>query len=111
GIYTPVTDLFLGQAKNIDAIGAGDSAVFNIAVSGGLTFNGNRISAVVDYTNLIAETNEGNNVTTSMAQCKKLPLAVDYTPRLVWDWRDSSALGYTQGATPVVANIDDDNGD
>jgi|GEM_PF-5252252 len=111
-VFSPDTDLILGRTENIDPISSGDSAVFNIAVSGGLTFNGNRISAVLDYSNRIAETNEKNNTIHSMAICRKLPLTVDYTPRLKWGWTDTSVSypGFVLN-TPLVANLTDDNGD
>ncbi|MDB5050955.1 MAG: Rhs family protein [Fibrobacteres bacterium] len=110
--FSPDTDLYLGRTTNIDPIEAGDTAVFDIAVSGGLTFNGNRISAVADYANAIAETDEGNNAIQSMAQCRKLPLTVNYTPILKWEWVDSIGAGSEIAInTPLVAHLTDDNGD
>jgi RHS repeat-associated protein len=109
-IFSPGVDLVLGAVIDSDSLPAGDTVVYDIPVSGQLTFNGNRITAWVDSGNHIAETNEANNYIHSMAQCRKLPLAVDYTPQLKWRWIDtiSGERAYT---SPVVGHLTDDNGD
>ncbi len=110
--YAHDTDLYLGGTSVEIPLAAGDTLALNIAVSGGLTFNGNRISAAVDQANLISETDESNNGIHSMAQCKKIPLTVDYKPKLKWGWRDTAGTGFSSVQnTPVVGHFTDDNGD
>lgn len=108
--FSPGVDLILGAETDTDSLSAGDTVVYDIPVSGQLAFNGNRITAWVDSGNHIPETNEANNLIHSMAQCRKLPLAVDYTPQLKWRWVDtlSAQRIFT---TPVVGHLTDDNGD
>ncbi len=109
--YTPGADLLLGQAAGPHPIAAGDSAILTIPVSGTLTFNGNRISVMLDNADAIAETHEDNNVTQSHAACKQKPVAMDYTPQLKWGYRDTSGYYSSPFTTPVVANLTDDDGD
>jgi hypothetical protein len=109
-VFSPGVDLVLGAVIDSDSLPAGDTVVYDIPVSGQLTFNGNRITAWVDSGNHIAETNEANNYIHSMAQCRKLPLAVDYTPQLKWRWVDTIS-GERIFTTPIVGPLTDDNGD
>jgi RHS repeat-associated protein len=110
--YSSGTDFLLGRITSLDPIGPGDSAVFDVPVSGMLSFNGNRLSAFVDASDRIFETDEGNNTIHSMAKCRKLPLQVDYTPRIKWEWMDSTNNGVASlSITPKVGHLTDDNGD
>ncbi len=109
--YTPNVDLILGQSMHHLSINPKDSTLIEIPVSGALNFNGNRISAVLDWGNRIQEIHEDNNVTQSMAKCKKLPLTMDYTPHLKWSWRDTAEVYSSVFVKPMVANMNDDNGD
>lgn len=110
--FTQDTDLVLGQALNEETIDAGDSLAIVVSVSGGLTFNGNRISVMLDYGDAIYEVHEDNNLTQSHAQCKQPPSTMDYTPQRLWSWKTEipGQLGEIF-TTPVVANLNDDDGD
>jgi RHS repeat-associated protein len=110
--YTPVSDLLLGQAMQDSSIDAGDSVFIEVAVAGNLTFNGNRISVMLDYADTVLEVHEDNNEIQSQAMCKKVPTVMDYTPRLLWDWKTTVlGEGGSVFVTPMTANLTDDDGD
>lgn len=105
-------DLDLGRTSHNSTLVAGDTLVLDISVAGVLTFNGNRLTVMVDYGNQIAEVDEANNVSHTMANCLKVPDSIDYSPQLKWRWHDSTLSNRGRVySSPVVGQMNDDNFD
>jgi RHS repeat-associated protein len=110
-LFDSTVDLTLGAQEVTLSLNPMDSIEIQIPVSGQLTFNGNRLNAFVDAKNQILEYNEENNLVNSMASCRKTPDSVDYTPQIKWAWRDTAGWQTNVLLMPLVARINDDNGD
>ena len=85
GAYDVAVDTLLGS-QSIAALGAGAQTAATIAVSGTVGFRGNLIYAFADAANVIAESDEGNNVSSSGAAFSFQPNPGAVAPVLEWSW-------------------------
>ncbi|MGA1841276.1 MAG: PKD domain-containing protein [bacterium] len=87
-----------------------NSIEVSVNVSGSMLFNGNLIYTFVDSSNQIDETDEGNNITHSMADCELKPPVGSFNPVLEWAWTSSSILPDSLNVmmTPAVIDLNSD---
>ncbi len=109
-------DQVLGLDTFTPTLGGGDSASFEISVSGQLLFRGNRLYAWVDSAEAVAESDESNNIVHSAEACLAAPVVGDFQPVLELSWPDDVAnvpepLSKESLSTPIVVQLSDDNGD
>ncbi|MGA1840051.1 MAG: PKD domain-containing protein [bacterium] len=105
------TDNILGTLILPDGPLGSDMLTIIVDVSGSMLFKGNLIHAFVDSENEIAETDEENNITNSMADCELIPPVGSFDPVLEWAWTSSSVLPDWLNVmmTPAVIDLNDDN--
>ncbi|MCP4104754.1 MAG: VCBS repeat-containing protein, partial [Desulfobacteraceae bacterium] len=84
-----------------------------ISVNSSVLFSGNRIFAFADSKNTVDETDENNNIKHNMADCEFVPPVGTFNPVKEWQWTGSDANPTSNQVmcAPVVANLNDDNGD
>jgi hypothetical protein len=109
GAYEPASDVTAGRATFRGAIEAGDSASVAVPASLRVVFRDAPLLAFVDAANVVRESDEGNNVSSSA-------LASVYAGSLessqpVVEWRHVDPLRRFVRTSPVVANLTDDDGD
>lgn len=109
GTFDSGIDLVLGSAPS-PPLAAGASAVVSAAISATVSFSGNLIYAFADSANVVAETNEANNVNHSGSECSFHPRIGAFHPVLEWSWTSSSVLPTSLNVmnTPAVIDLDGD---
>jgi RHS repeat-associated protein len=112
-ILDPGTDNVLGTLTITGYPLPRDQITVTVNVSGSILFKGNLIYALIDSTNQIKETDKQNNITHSLADCESRPPTGSFNPVLEWEWTQSpiNPLSDQVMCAPVVANLNDDNGD
>lgn len=100
-------------STGISGLAVQQTQVAAIVVSGNATFRDAPISVVVDSVQLVAESNEANNVNSTSSACEVRPRIGTLQPVLKWAWTGSATLpSYRQVmSTPIVAPIEDTNVD
>ncbi len=110
--YEPDTDILAGASTFSGAIGPLGSASLAIPASAAVTFRDAALHAFVDSGRRIPETDEGNNVASSGEASLFRGSLADSMPVIEWWWKGPD-LGTDVDVIshPLVANLDDDNGD
>jgi hypothetical protein len=104
----------LGLAIHEVGVAAGETSIVDIGVSGVLPFAGCPLFAVVDSEDDVFEASETNNRAHTQASSRYMPPpGASFEPALEWAWTGSDVMPDFRQVlvTPVVANLDDDNGD
>ena len=112
GAYDPGTDVVLGTMVEAVAIPAGTSVVRSVALSGTVLFKGNLIYVFADSGNVIAESNETNNLANTGSLSSFIPPGPGpLTPVLKWHWATTAVLPNSQNVlmTPAVVDLDGDS--
>ncbi len=116
-------DALLGGADNVlglevfaAGVPAGGSTSFGVPVAGTVLFRDNRIYAMVDSAEAIAEVDETNNVGHSADGCVAVPVPEDFAPVVETSWPADDTnltepLSRESMSTPIVVQLSDDNGD
>lgn len=109
-VYDQAADLLLGQVAASISLAAGTQSDHVITVSGPLLFKGNRIHALVDANNSIAEQSEGNNVGNSGGNSQTGPVVGPFTPTLKWSWTSSNRQpnSIDVGTNPLILDVNGD---
>jgi choice-of-anchor C domain-containing protein len=113
GVLNAGTDVTLGSAASNGTIATGGDQVVVIPIAGRVLFRGNRIYVKVDSGESVAESDETNNIRfSSEGQGGSISVGA-FSPSLKWSWTGSSILPSFKQVmvTPLVANMNDDNGD
>ncbi len=107
------TDQALGAVTITDGPSGGTAFTVSVDIAGNALFAGNLIYAFVDASNQVDETDEDNNIVHSMASCEYIPPVGTFDPVLEWQWTGSPVIPSSNQVmcAPVVANLNDDNGD
>ncbi|MCP4252153.1 MAG: PKD domain-containing protein [Candidatus Scalindua sp.] len=116
GSYDIAIDNVLGSTTVTDPLPSGGSLSVTALLSGNVRFSEVQISGFVDSSSAIDETDEGNNIAHSMAECEHKPPVGEFNPVVEWDWgTNTNAVEYPNDidvwSTPVVATLIDSNGD
>lgn len=113
GRYDPDVDVVLGQATLPDLLAVGASAAVGIPVKGSLLFRDAPIHVWVDSAQVVAETDETNNVKSTADAAAIQPSPGSLTPELKWHWKGSAAYpGSRQVESGIlVVRTHDTNGD
>lgn len=114
GKYTPVIDTPLGQTSTNGDLEVQEALSIAIAVQGPLPYRDAPISVWVDSGQSVIESLENNNMASSATQCRIEPLpAGSLEPVEKWHWSGSAiSPSFNQVmSTPLVAQLNDDNGD
>ncbi len=119
GIYTPSSDNTLGTLLVSDSIASGSSIESVVDINGTLSFRDAPISIQIDWSNIVVESDEGNNTVVSSGQCRFESIcSLDVVPlgspelKFAWDGAGSSFPEFNQVTMlPLVAQANDDNGD
>ncbi len=106
--YDAGTDSLLGSGS-APALAAGTTAVVTAALSGSVLFKGSPVHAFVDAGDVVAESDEANNVGSAAPACDTRP-SKDFSPRTEWSWTGSSVLPthVSVTMTPAVVDLDGD---
>lgn len=113
GIYDPKKDPVLGIGRATLSLGTGQATAVTIGLSGNLPFRDAPISVVVDSHKEMRESNDKNNVKSSVGGGRVLQDVATAPPLLKWNWTGSQAFpGYNKvHAMTTVGPLDDTNGD
>lgn len=107
GIYDPDHDAQLGSTVVPDLLASTEDVTAAITVQGTLPFRDAPISVWVDSALAVVESDESNNVASSMMQCQGEPAAVGtFTPVLEWEWTGSATLPSHRQVMMMPAVID-----
>ena len=100
-------DAVLGSTA-IASLLSGGSLTLPVALAGSVLFPGNAIHALVDSANAVAESDESNNLASTLEACAA-PAPPPFAARLEWWWPGptSSPVGNVM-MTPIVADLDRD---
>ncbi|MBZ0318178.1 MAG: FG-GAP-like repeat-containing protein, partial [Anaerolineae bacterium] len=111
GMYDPGVDRILAQSQ-MQALVGGASVVVTAPASGDVSFAGIPVHAFVDSTLAITETNEVNNVLSSVGVCVGTAPGPFAPPeeQLELNWTGSSTLPNSHEVimAPVIADLNDD---
>lgn len=114
-LYDPGTDLLLGTDVVTGGLGPGAMSSASTTVDAALAFAGNIIYAFVDSDEVVAESDEFNNVWNSGTDCLVVPTPGQFDAVLEWNWDGTPGSPLPNHIqvmmTPVVANLTDDNAD
>jgi hypothetical protein len=102
-------DGIAGRSTFRGAIEAGASSVVAVPASLAVAFRGEPLLALVDAAGQVEETDEGNNIASSASSSRYAGSLDAMLPVVEWHHLDP-ALPFVS-TPPVVANLDDDNGD
>ena len=108
------TTIELGRITISEPLAPGDSLTVDVPVNGVTPFKDAPVYAFVDSENVIAESDEENNLTHTLVDCQMEPAEPgSFEPVLEWEWTGSNIMPeYNQViAAPVVASLNDDNTD
>jgi len=113
GTYESGTDSILGVTTVADGPAANSESTISIPVNATALFRDNPVYAFVDSDEAIMETDETNNVYNSMASCTYTAPPGTFNPVVKWQWTGSTVNPSSNQVmcSPVVANLNDDNGD
>jgi RHS repeat-associated protein len=113
GTFDGGTDVELGTASVAGGFAANSAATVTIPVQGTVLFAGNLIYVTVDSGNAVAESDEANNTRHTGDGSVFQPPTGQYSPSVKWTWTGASEFADRRHVLipPVVANMDDDNGD
>lgn len=105
-------DLTLGSSVSTGSIAVEESQTIEISISAQVPFRDPAIHVKVDSLESVVETNEKNNIQTSMAECRRAPIT-DVTPRVKWHWLGSPENPQFKAVygPAMVGQLSDDNGD
>ena len=114
GRYTAGIDGLLGETR-IGDIAPGQVEPVRLAVAGTARFRGDRIFAMADAEEEVAELDETNNVADSSASCDAVPTGA-FAPVVERRWPPAGGpSAFTRAidslSTPLVVQLTDDNGD
>lgn len=112
GQYTAGVDKSLGQTQTSQHIWPNGAFLVQVPLSGTVTFAGNLVSAMVDMTDSLVETNEDNNTYTSGGDCDVRPSS-PIQPVVEWSWKQPTPGGINPltYSTPAIISLIDTNGD
>jgi hypothetical protein len=101
-------DTVLGAAP-LSGLAPGQSASVSVALAGSVLFPGNAIHAFADSANALAESDETNNLASSVEACEP-PAQRPFEARREWWWPGLGSVGRAANVlmTPIVADIDRD---
>ena len=114
GVFNPGTDTVLGTLQETTSIAPGSSVARNVPLSGTLLFKGNLLYVFADSGNVIAESNETNNLanTGSLSSYTPIPTPGLLTPTLEWHWTPPAGDAFPNSQnvmmTPAVIDLDGD---
>ena len=110
GGYTVGADTLLGTTTS-GAQSAGATERVSAALSGFLSFADAPVSAFVDSGDVVAESDETNNVGRSGTSCSFEPPPETWTPQLQWSWTSSVLQPGPNlvGSAPAVADLNQDS--
>lgn len=110
--FSATGDRVLGRNTAAE-IAAGATVDLLVPLAGISLFRDNRLSAIVDPDNEIAESNEANNLVFGGRERKVVATTGSFQPLLKLEWKGTPDDPNTFGAidSPAVAHLNDDNGD
>ncbi len=112
--FNSVIDTVLGTAQLTAPMSVDSSETVDITIDGTMAFRDAPVKIWVDSLRNVAESDEDNNQISTSSSCHGQPLPIGtLEPVLKWHWSGSSYQpSYNQVmSTPVVAQLNDDNGD
>ncbi|MCP3980073.1 MAG: DUF11 domain-containing protein, partial [bacterium] len=109
-------DNLLAQTTVSDGVPSSETASFDLAVAGSVSFRDNVIHAFADSAEEITELDETNNTGTTAEGCIAVPVPEDFAPviEVAWPQDDtnlSTSTSVETMSTPIVVQLTDDNGD
>lgn len=110
GVFSSSRDLVLGRAQSA---GLAKDATIEIAVAVAATalFRDNRVHVFVDPDGVVDELREDNNTYVSGREKRFAPVPGGFSAALKWEWNGAPAWEAQLVSTPMVAQLNDDNGD
>jgi hypothetical protein len=108
------TDTVLGRYVVQQLHNGGERLTFTIDLNSRVAFRDNLVHAIVDSERRVVEIDEGNNHIHNQVDCTYVPPAGSFHPEIEWLWDGTNSpqpLVNRVVCTPVVANMNDDNGD
>lgn len=116
GQFTPGVDNPVGQQTFASGLAAGATSIFDLSLTGSVAFRDSRLWAFVDSADTIEERDEDNNLAHSAESCEATPVPEAFQPVIEMSWpQDDNRLVFPNSegtvSTPIVAQLNDDNGD
>lgn len=113
GRFDVGTDVVLGSTLWTTGIPVGGTVSIPLPLAGPVTFKGNLVHVLADSDSVLPELNEANNIRHTGQSSAYIPPIGQFSPRLKWSWVSSRVLPEYRMVmvTPMVANLNDDNGD
>ena len=99
-----------GPTASITAIWPEGAGLVNIPLSGTVTFLHAPLYALIDSSDAIMEQDEANNLLVSCKDCQVAPTN-PIQPVVSWKWQQPNASNRLVYTSPVIANLQDTNGD
>ena len=112
GEFESAVDSVLGQAT-VSGLATREQSTIAVPVSGTLRFRDDLIYAYIDSENQVTEADEENNLRHSGQASEFHPKPGSFSPALEWSWTGSDVMPEYDDVmmTPLVVNLNDDNGD
>lgn len=106
-------DSVLGWHTVAQLHNGGDNLDLAIELDTQVAFRDNLVHAFVDSGRRVTESDESNNHIHNQVGCTYVPEVGGFDPEIEWEWNGSEVMNsYKQVMSiPVVANLNDDNGD